>query len=64
MKATFIALLVFSLCLTVVGANKKPLTKEESAKAIEAAIRAELRKAEGELTKADLKKVARAESQH
>ncbi len=36
---------------------KKPLTKEESAKVIEAAIRKELKKPEGELTKADLEKV-------
>ena len=39
------------------GADKKPLTKEESAKVIEAAIRKSLKKPTGELTKADLKKV-------
>ena len=32
-KATFIALLAFSLCLPAVGANKKTVTKEESAPA-------------------------------
>ena len=32
-KATFIALLAFSLCLPLVGANKKTVTKEESAPA-------------------------------
>ena len=36
---------------------KKPLTKEESAKVIEAEIREELKKPTGELTKADLEKV-------
>ena len=41
----------------MLGADKKPLTKEESAKVIEAAIRKELRKPAGELTKADLEKV-------
>ena len=34
-----------------------PLTKEESAKIIEAAIREELKKPTGELTQADLEKV-------
>ncbi len=36
MKTTFIAL---CLCVPLMGADKKPLTKEESAKVIEAAIR-------------------------
>jgi len=40
-----------------VGADKKPLTKEESAKIIEAAIRKAAKKPTGELTKADLEKV-------
>ena len=39
------------------GADKKPLTKEESAKATEAAIRKKIRKPRGELTKSDLEKV-------
>jgi len=56
-KALYLALLSFSLCLTVVGADKKPLTKEESAKVIEGAIRKSLNKPTGELTKADLEKV-------
>ena len=56
-KATFIALLAFLLCLSAVGADKKPLTKEESAKVIEAAIRKAAKKPTGELTKADLEKV-------
>ena len=56
-KATFIALLAFSLCVSAVGADKKPLTKEESAKVIEAAIRKAAKKPTGELTKADLEKV-------
>ena len=57
MKATFIALLAFSLCLSAVGADKKPLTKEESAKVIEAAIRKATKKPTGELTKADFEEV-------
>jgi Leucine-rich repeat (LRR) protein len=42
---------------TVLAADKKPLTKEESAKVIEAAIRYELGNPTGELTKADYEKV-------
>ena len=48
------------LCIAFVpslAADKKPLTKEESAKVIEAAIRKSLKKPTGELTKADLEKV-------
>ena len=41
----------------VLAADKKPLTKEESAKVIEKAIRNSLRKPTGELTKTDLEKV-------
>ena len=37
---------------------KKPLTEEESAKVIEAAIRKRIKKPTGELTKADLEKVS------
>ncbi len=44
---------------SVLAADKKPLTKEESAKVIEAAIRKELNKPTGELTKAALEKVTR-----
>jgi hypothetical protein len=57
MKATFITLLAFSLCLSLVGADKKPLTKAESPKVIEAAIRKAAKKSTGELTKADLEKI-------
>ena len=39
------------------AADKKPLTKEEPAKVIEAAIRKAANKPTGELTKADLEKV-------
>ena len=42
---------------SVLAADKKPLTKEESAKVIEAAIRKELNKPTGELTEADLELV-------
>ena len=48
---------LFCLCVPLMGADKKPLTKEESAKAIEAAIRKKIRKPRGELTKSDLEKV-------
>ena len=48
---------LFCLCVPLMGADKKPLTKKESAKVIEAAIRKSLKKPTGELTKADLKKV-------
>ena len=48
---------LFCLCLPLMGADKKPLTKEESAKVIEAAIRKAAKKPTGELTKADLEKV-------
>jgi len=44
-------------CLPLLAADKKHLTKEESAKVIEAAIRARINKPTGELTKADLEKV-------
>ena len=57
MKATVITLLAFSLCLSLVGADKKPLTKAESPKVIEAAIRKAAKKSTGELTKADLEKI-------
>ncbi len=59
MKASFIILLAFLLCLTTVGADKKLLTREESAKIIEESIRKELNKPKGELTKTDFGKVTR-----
>ena len=49
----------FCLCLPLAGADKKPLTKEKSAKAIEQAIRAVANKNTGELTKADFEKVTK-----
>ena len=45
------------LCMPLAGADKKSLTKEQSAKVIEAAIRKAAKKPTGELTKADLEKV-------
>jgi hypothetical protein len=42
---------------SVLAADKKPLTKEESAKVIEAAIWKAAKKPTGELTKVDLEKV-------
>ena len=59
MKGMKQLLLVFSV-VALVGCGegrKKPLTKEESAKVIEAAIRKSLKKPSGELTKADYEKV-------
>ena len=52
---------LFCLCVPLMGADKKPLTKEESAKVIEAAIRKAAKKPTGELTKSDLEKVTRLE---
>ena len=54
-----IAVVAFSLCLPLGGADKKLLNKKETAKIIETAIRKELNKPKGELTKADLGKVTR-----
>ena len=48
---------LFCLSLPLIGADKKPLTKEESAKIIETAIRKAAKKLTGELTKADYEKV-------
>ena len=50
---------LFCLSLPLIGADKKPLTKEESAKIIETAIRKAAKKLTGELTKADYEKVRR-----
>ena len=50
-------LLIMVMGQSVLAADKKPLTKEESAKVIEAAIRKAAKKPTGELTKADLEKV-------
>ena len=44
---------------SVLSADKKPLTKEGSAKVIEKRIRSAAKKPTGELTKADYKKVTR-----
>ena len=44
---------------SVLAADKKPLTKEESAKVIEAAIRKAAGSSTGEFTKADLEKVTK-----
>ncbi len=54
MKATFIALLAVLLCLSSVGADKKPLIIDP---VVEGAVRKSLKKPEGELTEADLAKV-------
>ena len=49
---------------SVLAADKKPLTKEESAKVIEAAIRKAAKKPTGELTKVDLEKVTELHIQY
>ena len=54
---TLTILLGLVLCLPLTAADKKPLTKEESAKVIEAAIRKAAKKPTGELTKSDYEKV-------
>jgi hemolysin activation/secretion protein len=56
-SSTYYALLL-ALVLGV-GCGEKPLTKEESAKIIEAAIREAAKKPTGELTESDLEKVTR-----
>ena len=43
--------------MPLIGADKKPLTKDESPEVIEAAIRKDIKRPTGELTKADLEKV-------
>ena len=55
----FLLILMLVMGQSVLAADKKSLTKEESAKVIEAEIRRQLKKPKGELTKADLEKVKR-----
>jgi len=57
MKSLLLVLAVVWVGQSVLSADKKPLTKEESAKVIEAAIRKTAKKPTGELTKADLEEV-------
>ena len=54
-----ILLMIAVMSHFVLAADKKPLTKEESAQVIEAAIRKAAKKPTGELTKADLEKVTK-----
>ena len=54
------SIILILLCVAFVplmAADKKPITKEESAKVIEAAIRKAAKKPTGELTKADYEKI-------
>ena len=53
----FLLIIAVVVGQSVLAADKKPLTKEESAKVIEAAIRKAAKKPTGELTKADYDKV-------
>ena len=48
---------LFCLCVPLMAADKKSLTKEESAKIIEAEIREAAKKPQGQLTEADYKKI-------
>jgi Leucine-rich repeat (LRR) protein len=57
----FLLMIAVVMSQSVLAADKKSLTKEDSAKVIEAAVRKELKKPTGELTEADLKKVTRLE---
>jgi len=57
MTKTVLSLFIIG-CLPLTGADKKSLTRLQSAKVIETAIRKELKKNTGKLTEADLKKVA------
>ena len=57
--AKIIVSLLFFACSHLIGADKKPLTKTESTKIFEAAIRKELKKPTSELTKADLKNITK-----
>jgi hypothetical protein len=59
MKQILLMIAVMAASQSVLAADKKPLTKEESARAIEAAIRKQIKKTTGELTKANLEKVIR-----
>ena len=57
MKKLLLLMIAMMIGQSVLAVDKKPLTKEQSAKLIEAAIRKAVRKPEGEITKADLEKV-------
>jgi internalin A len=57
MKKLLLLMVVVMMGQSVLAADKKPLTKEQSVKVIEAAIRKAANKPTGELTKADLEKV-------
>ena len=59
MKQLLLICAVVVMGQSVLAADKKPLTKEESAKVIEAAIRKAAKKPTGELTKADYEKVTK-----
>ena len=59
MKRLLLLVMAVVIGQTILAADKKPLTKEQSAKVIEAAIRKAAKKPTGELTKADLEKVTR-----
>ena len=57
MKKLLLLMIAVMMGQSALAADKKPLTKEQSAKVIEAAIRKAAKKPTGELTKADLEKV-------
>ena len=59
MKQILVMMVAVVMSQSVLAADKKPLTKEESAKVIEAAIRKAAGKPTGDLAKADLEKVTK-----
>ena len=52
-----ILIMLFCLHMPLIGADRKPLTKKESAKVIENAIREAVRKPKGRLTEEDYGKI-------
>ena len=59
MKQILVMMVAVVMSQSVLAADKKPLTKEESVKVIEAAIRKAAGKPTGDLAKADLEKVTK-----
>jgi Leucine-rich repeat (LRR) protein len=58
MQKTILMIVAVVMGQSVLAADKKPLTKEESARVIEAAIRKAAKKPTGELTKANFKQAS------
>jgi hypothetical protein len=60
MKAILSALLAFLFYLPLMGADKKPLTKEGSTEMIETAIRKQIKKPEGEFIRTQIAELQKA----